>query len=73
MASRAPSAVIPSAVLNLADDLDVPTADWYIASAESGRGPGALPELWNFDIPGSEAPERADEPHEDQAPAPEQG
>jgi hypothetical protein len=65
MANR-PSDVIPTAVLHLADELDVPSADWYVGSAESGRGPGALPELWNRDIP---EPEVIEEPHDEDQPA----
>jgi hypothetical protein len=68
MANRT-SDVIPAAVSHLAEDLEVPSADWYVASAESGRGAGALAELWNFDIP---EPGVIEDSHdEDQAAAPE--
>ena len=37
--------VIPAPVLELARDFGVEDADWYVGSAESGRGSGALAAL----------------------------
>jgi hypothetical protein len=37
--------VIPEPIRTLAKTLRIPSADWYVASAESGRGGGALAAL----------------------------
>ncbi len=59
--------MIPSNVLKLAQHLNVPSPDWYVASAESGRGAGALAAL---EQPATRAPVEAEGELADVAPEP---
>jgi hypothetical protein len=42
MAKKHVDEAVPAPVLALARELGVPDPDWYVASAESGRGSGAF-------------------------------